>query len=108
PTPDRKTVPGLTASESACGAGEAPADQLFAPEVESLRAATSTAAVTAGATRGSSGEGMMRSGRSSSATTAAMARAAASFIDLVMRVAPAFSAPLKMPGNASTLLIWFG
>ena len=34
--------------------------------------------------------------------------AAATFIDSVMLWAPTSKAPRKMPGNASTLLIWFG
>ena len=37
-----------------------------------------------------------------------MASAAASFMFSVMVVAPASSAPRKMPGKHSTLLIWFG
>ena len=45
---------------------------------------------------------------SSSATTDRIASAAASFMPSVIRRAPASSAPLNTPGNASTLLIWFG
>ncbi len=37
-----------------------------------------------------------------------MASAAASFMPSVIRIARASSAPRKMPGKASTLLIWFG
>ena len=37
-----------------------------------------------------------------------MARAAARFIASLIAVADAESAPRKMPGNASTLLIWLG
>ncbi len=44
----------------------------------------------------------------SSVTASAMAPAAASFMRSVMSVAPTSSAPRKMPGKASTLLIWFG
>ena len=43
-----------------------------------------------------------------SETPIIMATAAASFMFSVMSVASASSAPRKMPGNASTLLIWFG
>ncbi len=43
-----------------------------------------------------------------SPTRPAMALAAASFIDSVIAVARASKAPRKMPGNASTLLIWLG
>ena len=50
----------------------------------------------------------MRCGARSSATTAKIASAAASFIASVIRRAPASSAPRNTPGNASTLLIWFG
>ena len=38
----------------------------------------------------------------------AMASAAASFMLSVISVARASRAPRKMPGKASTLLIWFG
>ena len=41
-------------------------------------------------------------------TTLAMAFAAAIFMDSVMSVAITARAPLKIPGKASTLLIWFG
>jgi hypothetical protein len=37
-----------------------------------------------------------------------MPRAAASFISSVMLGEPASSAPRKIPGKQSTLLIWFG
>jgi hypothetical protein len=53
--------------------------------------------------------GMMYSSfTSSSWMTAATARAAARFIASLMLVAATWSAPRKMPGNASTLLIWLG
>ena len=38
----------------------------------------------------------------------AIASAAAIFIPSVIRVARTWSAPAKIPGKASTLLIWFG
>ena len=38
----------------------------------------------------------------------AIARAAACFISSVIWRARTFNAPRNMPGNASTLLIWFG
>ena len=41
-------------------------------------------------------------------TTSAIPFAAASFISSVIAGAPASSAPRKMPGKQSTLLIWFG
>ena len=51
----------------------------------------------------------MWSSRSSfSGTTAAMPRAAAIFISSVISRARTSSAPRKMPGKQSTLLIWFG
>ena len=68
-------------------------------------AAAATAADTAGATRGSSGLGTIASRLRSGRATSAIALAAASFMPSVIRVAPASSAPRKMPGNASTLLI---
>ncbi len=64
--------------------------------------------MTAGATRGSNGEGITHSALSSSATTAASASAAASFMPSVMRDARTCRAPAKMPGKARTLLIWLG
>lgn len=51
---------------------------------------------------------MTRSADSSPATTAASASAAASFIVSVMAEARTWRAPAKMPGKASTLLIWLG
>ena len=52
---------------------------------------------------------MTNEGRSSSAEThAAIARAAAIFMPSVMVVAWASSAPRKIPGKHSTLLIWLG
>ncbi len=45
---------------------------------------------------------------SSSGITLAIARAAASFIASSIERARTSSAPRKMPGKASTLLIWFG
>ena len=50
----------------------------------------------------------MRSAARSSAAMSAIAWAAASFIASVICGAPASSAPRKIPGNARTLLIWFG
>ena len=44
----------------------------------------------------------------SSGTHEAIARAAAIFMPSVMEWAWASSAPRKIPGKASTLLIWFG
>ena len=74
-----------------------------------LRAASATAAATAGTTRGSKGLGMMfSSDSSSSGMTAARAMAAAIFISSLMSLARTSSAPRKMPGKASTLLIWLG
>src|SRR5579875_3816449 len=70
--------------------------------------AADTAAATAVATRGSSGLGTIRSGASSSPTTEKIASAAATIIFWVILLAPASRAPRKTPGNASTLLIWFG
>src|SRR5262249_47713974 len=87
------------------GAHQAPAPGRQTP---SRAAASATAAATDGATRGSSGPGMIASGRNAPATTAAIASAAASFMPSVTRVAPASSAPRKNPGKASTLLIWLG
>ena len=72
------------------------------------RACPATAAATAGATRGSNGVGTMQYGASTSATTSLSAVAAAIFMFSVMARAPASNAPAKMPGKASTLLIWFG
>jgi hypothetical protein len=74
----------------------------------SSRAACATASATAGATRGSNGLGMTQSADRSSPTTAASASAAAIFMPSVMRRARTAMAPLKTPGKASTLLIWFG
>ena len=72
-------------------------------------AAAATASATAGATLRLKTLGMMYSGpRSDSGITLAIARAAASFIASSMPRARTSSAPRKMPGNASTLLIWFG
>ena len=71
------------------------------------------AAATAGATRSTidrlNTDGTTKSGESSaSETDSAMAMAAANFMPSVISVAFASSAPRKMPGKASTLLIWFG
>src|SRR5213078_5314859 len=74
----------------------------------SRTAAACTAAATAGATRGSRALGTIASGRSSSATTPAIAPAAATFMPWVIRVARAARAPRNTPGKASTLLIWLG
>ena len=51
---------------------------------------------------------MLSSESSSSGTKDAMALAAASFISSVIWVARPSKAPLKMPGNATTLLTWLG
>ena len=52
---------------------------------------------------------MMYSGSiSSSVTTEAIARAAASFISSLIVLARTSRAPRNIPGKASTLLIWFG
>src|SRR4051794_24031887 len=74
----------------------------------SRRAASATAAATVGPTRGSNGDGMIMSSRASSATIAASAWAAASFMPSVIAEARTSKAPRKIPGNASTLLIWLG
>ena len=74
----------------------------------SARAAAATASRTAPGTRGSNGEGMTRSSRRSSPTSSARAVAAATFIPSVIAVACTSKAPRKMPGKASTLLIWLG
>ena len=63
---------------------------------------------TAGPTRGSNGERDDMSSASSSPTRSASASAAASFMPSVIAVACTSKAPRKMPGNASTLLIWLG
>ena len=82
--------------------------QVRAGRRPSRRAAAATAAATAGR------DPRVERARddpvrdSSSATTAASASAAASFIPSVIEVARTASAPRKMPGNASTLLIWLG
>ena len=73
----------------------------------SWRAAAATADATAGTTAASKTLGTICPG-DGDGTHPAIARAAASFIDSVMRVAPESIAPRKMPGNASTLLIWLG
>ena len=70
--------------------------------------AFSTALETAPGTRWSKGPGMTKSSRRSSPTSSARALAAASFMPSVIAVACTSSAPRKMPGNASTLLIWLG
>src|SRR5699024_9414498 len=82
-----------------------PSGRVATPSGTAVRA---TASATAGATGGSSAEGTMWSGASSSPSRSTRASAAASFMASVIRVAPPSSAPRKMPGNASTLLIWFG
>ena len=50
----------------------------------------------------------MWSSASSAPTSPARASAAASFMPSVIAVACASKAPRKIPGKASTLLIWFG
>ena len=73
------------------------------------RAACATASATVRMTFLSNAIGMMYSAVSSSSETQdAIAFAAASFISSLMSLARTSSAPRKMPGNASTLLIWFG
>ena len=73
------------------------------------RAACATAFATAGPTRGSNAAGMMYSAVSSSSPiNSASARAAASFISSLISLARTSNAPRKMPGKASTLLIWLG
>jgi hypothetical protein len=74
----------------------------------SRRAAAATAAATAGANRSSNGLGTTQSSASSPATTEASASAAASFIPSVTALARTSRAPRKIPGKASTLLIWLG
>ena len=51
---------------------------------------------------------MLFSFNSSSGTRPAIALAAASFISSVICVARPSNAPLKIPGNATTLFTWFG
>src|SRR4029077_18643299 len=90
-------------TQASCAARAADAHR-----VDQICAAAATADATAGPTRGSSGLGTIRSGARSSLATEKMASAAATFIFSVIRRAPASSAPRNTPGNASTLLIWFG
>ncbi len=71
-------------------------------------AACVTACATASTTRVSKTLGMMYSALRSSPTIPAIARAAASFIPSVILRARQSSAPRKIPGKASRLLIWFG
>ena len=70
------------------------------------RDACLTAAATASFTRGSKAAGMIYPAERSSPTRSARAFAAASFISSLMSLARASRAPRKMPGKASTLLIW--
>ena len=63
---------------------------------------------TAGATRGSNGDGMTAVGIQRVSRQVGQRVAAASFMSSVICRARASKAPRKMPGNASTLLIWFG
>ena len=63
-----------------------------------------TARLTASATRGQMLREVLSSLRSSSATSPAIAFAVASFISSVTCAARPSRAPLKMPGNATTLL----
>ncbi len=89
----------------ACGGGW-PCGRRATP---SSCAARATAAATAGATSRLKTLGTTYSAPSSSCgMTAASACAAATFIPSVIREARTSSAPRKTPGNASTLLIWFG
>ena len=72
-------------------------------------AAAATAAATALPTRGSKAFGMIYSALSSSSeTSSASACAAAIFISSLMSLARTSKTPRKMPGKASTLLIWLG
>src|SRR5699024_29166 len=72
------------------------------------RAACSTAEATASRTRGSKAAGVRQAAEGSSDTRSARARAAAIFMASLMSLARASRAPRKMPGKASTLLIWLG
>ena len=73
----------------------------------SAQAARRTASATAGATPGWKTLGTISSAVGCS-TRAAIAYAAASFISSVTWRAPQSRAPRKIPGKASTLLIWLG
>jgi len=71
-------------------------------------AAFMTSLATLGTTRASKIEGTMYSAVTpSSATMSAIARAAATFIDMVTERARLSSRPRNMPGKTRTLLIWF-
>src|SRR4029453_2940593 len=86
-----------------------PPPQAHARATPSSVAAAATAAATSWTTVLSNTDGTTWSGRrSSDDTERAMASAAATFIPSVTVVALASSAPRKIPGKASTLLIWFG
>ena len=93
---------GSAPPATACG--QAGAERWREPASD---ARSRTAAATASATPSWNTDGTMWS-TVGSGTRSAMAWAAASFIASVIWVAPASRAPRKMPGNASTLLIWFG
>src|SRR5262249_49068456 len=100
--PTRPGQPGLV-FQMVCAA----ARRRLATPVDSAAAATAVA--TSGATSRLKTLGITYSGDSSSGlTTAAIASAAASFISSLIDEARTSSAPRKMPGNARTLLIWFG
>lgn len=74
-----------------------------------LRAASATAVATALPTRGSKAAGMIYSSVSSSSVMRfAMALAAAIFISSFISLARTSKASQTIPGNTSTLLIWFG
>ena len=75
----------------------------------SCSAASATAAATASATSRLNTLGTTYSGpSSSSAITDAIAWPAATFMPSVIVLARTSRAPRNTPGNASTLLIWFG
>ena len=91
-------------------AGRAGADALveLTPSVV-LRLAARSRRRRPWARRGGRRVGMMKFGFSSSSlTTSAIASAARSSMSVVISEARASSRPRKTPGNASTLLIWFG
>ena len=92
--------PGPTSSLSA------KPDRSRSPWWPAAGASARTAAATVGTTRSSKTLGTISSAVGE-ATRSAMAQAAASFIASLTRVRRS-SAPRKTPGNASTLLIWFG
>ena len=72
----------------------------------SARAAFITASATIRASPGVNGSGTIRSALARPGTAAQIAPEAATFMPSVIRRAPQSSAPRKIPGKASTLLIW--